>query len=148
MKNKNTKQMWIYASVLFIVALALILVTTLTQWKLILENNNLQVLDSFTQNSNQRIEQLTNETVVLKNQLLEAQHNFDDINAKYTELQTQYEALKSDKAFLDASNAKVYSLVNAYINNNKTAVKEQLKNFSKEELDAILPGFYDKANKL
>ena len=148
MKNKNTKQMWVYAGVLFIVALALILVTTLTQWKLIPENGNLQVLDSFTQNSNQRIEQLTAETVTLKNQLLEVQRNYDEVNAKYTALQAEHDALKSDEAFLNASNEKVYSLINAYLNNNKTAVREQLKNFSKEELEAILPGFYDKASKL
>ena len=56
--------------------------------------------------------------------------------------------LKNDKAFSDASNTKLYSLLNAYFKTKKTAVKEQLKNFSKEELDAILPGFYDKANNL
>ena len=139
--------MWIYAGVLFIVALALILITTITQWKLIPENGNLQVLDSFTQNSNQRIDQLTTETVNLKNQLNETQRTLDEINAKYQQLYTEHETLKSDKAFLDASNTKIYSLLNAYFKNDKTAVREQIKNFSKEELDAILPGFYDIANK-
>lgn len=145
MKNKNTKQMWIYAGILFIVALALILLTTITQWKLVPEYGNLQVLDSFTQNSNQRIDQLTAETVTLKNQLNASQQDLDALKSEYTNLQAQYEKLKSDKAFLDASNTKVYSLLNAYLKNDKTAVREQIKNFSKEELDAILPGFYDKA---
>ena len=148
MKNKNSKQMWIYASVLFIVALALIMITTIFQWKLVPEHGNLQVLDSFTQTSNERIDQLTNETVELKNQLNNVQSETEALKNENHNLKTQLDAQTGEKAYLEASNKKIYSLLNAYFADDEKAVKEQLSNFSKEELEAILPGFYDMANKL
>lgn len=141
MKNKSTKQMWIYAGVLFAVALILILVTTITQWKLIGENGNLQVLESFTQSSNQRIEQLTDENVKLKEELSNAQK----------ELVALKEALVSsenENAYIKDENEKLYSLIGSYLKGDKKAVREKLKSFSKEQLDAILPGFYDDASNL
>ena len=141
MKNKSTKQMWIYAGVLFAVALILILVTTITQWKLIGENGNLQVLDSFTQSSNQRIEQLTGENVKLKEELTKTQK----------ELSSLKEALVSsenENAYMKDENEKLYSLIDSYLKGNKKDVREKLKSFSKEQLDAVLPGFYDEASNL
>lgn len=148
MKNKNTKQMWIYAGILFIIAIALISITTITQWKLIPENGNLQVLNSFSQNSNQRIDQLTQENVDLKNKLDSVTKEYENAKASNEELVKQYELVNSDKNFIDASNKKLFSLLNAYLSNNKFSVKQQLANFSKEELEAVLPGFYDKANNM
>ena len=148
MKNKSTKQMWIYACILFIIALALILLTTLTQWKLVPESGNLQLLDTFTQNSAQRIDQLNQENVELKTELNQKESDFSKLTESYNSLLSEYETLKGDKAFLDASNKKLYNLINAYLSNDKESVREQIKEFSKEELDAVLPGFYDKAIKL
>lgn len=148
MKNKNTKQMWTYAGILFLIAIALITITTITQWKLIPESGNLQVLKSFSQNSNQRIDQLTQENVDLKNKLDSVTKEYENAKASNEELIKQYEVLNSDKSFVDASNKKLFSLLNAYFSNNKAAVKEQLANFSKEELESVLPGFYDKANSM
>lgn len=148
MKNKSTKQMWIYAGILFIIALALIMITTITQWKLVPESSNLQLLDTFTQNTTQRMDQLNQENINLKNQLNEKTSELTALTNSYNELYTENETLKSDKAFSDASNKKLYNLINAYINDDVSEVREQIKEFSREELNSILPGFYDKANKM
>lgn len=148
MKNKNTKQMWIYAGSLFLIAIILITVTTLTQWKLIPENGNLQVLKSFSQNSNQRIDQLTEENVNLKNKLDDISKEYENAKSTNEELLKQYESVNSEKEFMEASNEKIFSLLNSYLSNDKSAVKEQIANFSKEELESVLPGFYDKANNI
>ncbi len=141
MKNKSTKQMWIYAGVLFAVALILILVTTITQWKLIGENGNLQVLDSFTQSSNQRIEQLTGENVKLKEELAKTQKELSSLKEALV-------SLESENAYMKDENEKLYSLINSYLDGDKKAVREKIKSFSKEQLDAVLPGFYDEASNL
>lgn len=148
MKNKNTKQMWIYAASLFLIAIILITITTITQWKLIPQNGNLQVLKSFSQNSNQRIDQLTEENVNLKNKLDSVTKEYENAKSANEELVKEYETLNSDKKFIEASNEKLFSLLNAYFANDKASVKEQLSNFSKEELDAALPGFYEKASNM
>ncbi len=148
MKNKNTKQMWVYACFLFVIALALIVLTTIMQWKLVPESNNLQLLDTLTQNTTDRINQLNQENIDLTNALTKKQNELTELINSYNTLSSEYETLKNDKAFLDASNKKLYNLINAYIKNDFESVREQIKEFSKEELDSILPGFYDMANKL
>ena len=69
--KKSTKALRIYAAVLFIIAIGLIFMATILQARLIDDGDGIEVLGTFTKNTRQSIENLTNENIRLTNELTE-----------------------------------------------------------------------------
>lgn len=138
--KKSTKSLWIYAAVLFLVAIGLIFITTLTQARLVSHEGSFEVLGTFNKNAQQSIAILTDENVKLSNELNEA-------NVKIEKYQQDNAALQAAADTSAQMQKKVADLYRAYNAEDYETLSALLGEFTKESLDTYLPGFYDVAQE-
>lgn len=137
--KKSTKSLWIYAAVLFIIAIGLICSATILQARLISSDGDIWVLGTFTQNANQNIENLTNENIRLSGEL-------DAVTKSNQELKTKYDELKAQRDKDDQTRELLKQIYTAYDSKDYDALAPLLEKITQEEADMFLPGFYETAS--
>ncbi len=138
--KKSTKSLWIYAAVLFIIAIGLIFTATILQARLIDDGDGIEVLGTFTKNTRQNIENLTNENIRLTNELAEQ-------NKKNESLQSDYNTLKEQNDKTLQTKELVKQMYDLYSKKDYKALEPLLSQITPEETDEFLPGFYETAKK-
>lgn len=138
--KKSTKSLWIYAAVLFIIAIGLIFTATILQARLISSDGDIEVLGTFTKNTKQNIENLTNENIRLANELAEQ-------NKKNELLQSDYNTLKEQNDKTLQTKELVRQMYDLYSKKDYKALEPLLSQITAEEADEFLPGFYETAKK-
>lgn len=138
--KKSTKSLWIYAAVLFIIAIGLIFTATILQARLISSDGDIEVLGTFTKNTKQNIENLTNENIRLANELAEQ-------NKKNESLQADYNTLKEQNDKTLQTKELVKQMYDLYSKKDYKALEPLLSQITPEEADEFLPGFYETAKK-
>ncbi len=138
--KKSTKSLWIYAAVLFIIAIGLIFTATILQARLIDDGDGIEVLGTFTKNTRQNIENLTNENIRLTNELAEQ-------NKKNESLQSDYNTLKEQNDKTLQTKELVKQMYDLYSKKDYKALEPLLSQITAEEADEFLPGFYETAKK-
>lgn len=138
--KKSTKSLWIYAAVLFIIAIGLIFTATILQARLIDDGDGIEVLGTFTKNTRQNIENLTNENIRLANELAEQ-------NKKNESLQSDYNTLKEQNDKTLQTKELVKQMYDLYSKKDYKALEPLLSQITAEEADEFLPGFYETAKK-
>lgn len=139
--KKSTKSLWIYAAVLFIIAIGLIFTATILQARLISSDGDIEVLGTFTKNTKQNIENLTNENIRLANELAEQ-------NKKNESLQSDYNTLKEQNDKTLQTKELVKQMYDLYSKKDYKALEPLLSQITPEEADEFLPGFYETAKKV
>ena len=139
--KKSTKSLWIYAAVLFIIAIGLIFTATILQARLISSDGDIEVLGTFTKNTKQNIENLTNENIRLTNELAEQ-------NKKNESLQSDYNTLKEQNDKTLQTKELVKQMYDLYSKKDYKALEPLLSQITPEEADEFLPGFYETAKKV
>lgn len=138
--KKSTKSLWIYAAVLFIIAIGLIFTATILQARLISSDGDIEVLGTFTKNTKQNIENLTNENIRLANELAEQ-------NKKNELLQSDYNTLKEQNDKTLQTKELVKQMYDLYSKKDYKALEPLLSQITPEEADEFLPGLYETAKK-
>lgn len=138
--KKSTKSLWIYAAVLFIIAIGLIFTATVLQARLISSDGDIEVLGTFTKNTKQNIENLTNENIRLTNELTEQ-------NKKNESLQSEYNTLKEQNDKTLQTKELIKQMYDMYSKKDYNALEPLLSQITPEEADEFLPGFYETAKK-
>lgn len=138
--KKSTKSLWIYAAVLFIIAIGLIFMATILQARLIDDGDGIEVLGTFTKNTRQSIENLTNENIRLTNELTEQ-------NKKNESLQSEYNTLKEQNDKTLQTKELIKQMYDMYSKKDYNALEPLLSQITPEEADEFLPGFYETAKK-
>ena len=138
--KKSTKSLWIYAAVLFIIAIGLIFMATVLQARLISSDGDIEVLGTFTKNTKQNIENLTNENIRLANELVEQNKKNESLQSDYNTLKEQYDKAMQTKELVK----QMYDL---YSKKDYKALEPLLSQITPEEADDLLPGFYETAKK-
>lgn len=138
--KRSTKSLWIYAAILFIIAIGLIFTATILQARLISSDGEIQVLGTFTKNTKQSIANLTDENIRLSGELTALQtqkdalqSEFDDVSAKYTKAMQTKDIVKQ--------------MYDAYTKKDYKTLEPLLSQLTPEEADEFLPGFYETAKK-
>ena len=90
--KKSTKSLWIYAAVLFILAIGLIFTATILQARMISDDGEIEVLGTFTKNTKQSIADLTDKNIQLTNELAALQQQTATLQEEYDALKSQYDA--------------------------------------------------------
>ena len=138
--KKSTKSLWIYAAVLFIIAIGLIFMATILQARLIDDGDGIEVLGTFTKNTRQSIENLTNENIRLTNELTEQ-------NKKNESLQSEYNTLKEQNDKTLQTKELIKQMYDMYSKKDYNALEPLLSQITPEEADEFLPDFYETAKK-
>ncbi len=135
--KKSTKKLWIYITVLFSIAIVLILVTTFTQSKIVDNDGNLSVLGSLTATSKEKIVNLQNENANLKAEL-------EAVKTENIELKSNAETALTASTEQQRLKEQVASLYKAYTSGDHDKMKELISQLTKEQIDERIPGLYDK----
>lgn len=144
--KKSTKSLWIYTAILFIIAIALILATTLLQARLISSDGDIHVLGSFSKNATQNIAQLTEENVKLTNEL-------NALKQEHTTLKTDFENVNNAAATESRHKELMRQMYNAYKNDDYDALESILNTIEEQDLitieqaDAFIPDLYNRAKR-
>lgn len=138
--KKSTKSLWIYAAVLFLIAIGLILLTTLTQARLVNQDGNFEVLGTLNENAQKNVSRLTEENIALQGEL----------NTVKTENEALSEELDSARSAADASQNllnTIGALYSAQQAEDYETLEALLSGVTKEQIEPYLPGFYDQAQE-
>lgn len=138
--GKPNKSVWIYASAMFIMAIALILLTTLTQNRTGKDGEKFVLSEVFNSTAQQRIAMVSDENLQLKD--IAAQQA-----AKISKYEEQIAQLTAEKQKSNSLISVVGQLYTAYSGKKYEDAAEILTKITKEEADSILPGLYDNAKK-
>lgn len=136
--KKSTKSLWIYAAVLFILAIGLIFTATILQARLISDDGGIEVLGTFTKNTKQSIADLTDKNIQLTNELAALQQQTATLQEEYDALKSQYDAAQQKQDLLR-------QMYDAYNKDDYETLEPLLGQITQEEADALLPGFYETA---
>lgn len=121
-------------------AIGLIFTATILQARLISSDGDIEVLGTFTKNTKQNIENLTNENIRLANELAEQ-------NKKNESLQADYNTLKEQNDKTLQTKELVKQMYDLYSKKDYKALEPLLSQITPEEADEFLPGFYETAKK-
>lgn len=138
--NKSTKSLWIYAAVLFLAAIGLIFLTTITQARLVKNNGDFEVLGTLNENARQNVVRLTQENVALQNKINRLEDENKQLSAELESLKTAQDADQTIKQVV----AQAYD---AYAKKDYETLEALMENITKEQLDTYLPGFYAETQK-
>lgn len=139
--KKTTKSLWIYAAVLFIIAIVLILTATLLQARVISpDSGEIEVLGTFTRDLKQNVTTLTEENVSLTSKLNETTAQNEQLKAELDSVKAAYEKEIANKEIVK----KMYE---AYSNDDYTSLEPLFSQITAEEADTYIKGLYKKAKR-
>lgn len=138
--KKSTKSLWIYAAVLFLIAIGLILLTTLTQARLVNHDGNFEVLGTLNENAQKNVSRLTEENIALQGELSTLKNENETLKA---ELDSAHVTATASETLLNT----VASLYSARQAEDYESLDSLLSGVTKEQLEPYLPGFYDQAQE-
>lgn len=144
--KKATKSLWLYAATLFIIAIALISTATLMQARLVSSDGNIEVLGTFTKNTKQSIENLTNENIELANKL-------NEMTNAYNTLKTDFENVFNDAATQSRHKEIMRQMYSAYANDDYDSLDALFKKINEQSLiteqeaNQFIPGFFARAKR-
>ncbi len=139
--KKSTKSLWLYAAVLFIIAIALIITATLLQARVISpDTGEIEVLGTFTRDIKQSVTNLTEENVSLTNKLHE-------ITAQNDSLKTELDTVKASYEKELANKETVKQMYVALDKKDYEALEPLLAQITAEEADTYIEGLYAQAQK-
>lgn len=137
---KKTKSLWIYAAVLFLLAVALILTATLLQARLISSDGNIEVLGTFTKDAKQNIASLTEENVNLTSEINALREENENLKAAAEEAEKNY-------TNLDSLREDMASLYKAYRDDDFENLETLFEKVTKEDCEKFIPGLYERVRK-
>ena len=146
--KKDTKSLWIYAAVLLTIAIALIVITTLSQAQLVEHNGNFEVFGTLMQTSEENIARLTNENIELSNKNVTLSDENAVLIAENAELKDEVTAQEANASAVDQTRVLSANILSAYIAEDTELLTTLLSSTTQESLDAFLPGLYTLANDL
>lgn len=139
--KKTTKSLWIYAAVLFIIAIALIITATLLQARVISpDTGEIEVLGTFTRDIKQSVTELTDENVNLTTRLHEATAQNEQLTNELDALRTEHEKELKNKETVK----QIYAALEA---KDYTALEPLLAQITADDADTYIEGLYDDAEK-
>lgn len=138
--KKSTKSLWIYAAILFLIAIGLILLTTLTQARLVNHDGNFEVLGTLNENAQKNVSRLTEENISLQGQITALK----DDNAT---LAAELDSVKATSAASENMLSTIAALYHAQQKEDYETLQTLLSSITKEQLEPYLPGFYDQAQE-
>ena len=138
--KKSTKSLWIYAAVLFIIAIGLIFTATILQARMISDDGEIEVLGTFTKNTKQSIADLTDKNIQLTTELAEQQKQNETLQEEYNALKGSYDAAQQKQDL-------IRQMYDAYSKKDYETLEPLLGQITPEEADLLLPGFYATAKE-
>ena len=138
--KKSTKKLWIYITILFSIAIVLILVTTFTQSKIVDNEGNLSLLGTLTATSKEKIVNLQTENANLKAEL-------DTVKADNEQLKIDAEAYNATITEQQALKEKTAALYKAYVEGDTEKMQLYFSQLTKEQIEERIPGLYDRVQK-
>lgn len=133
---KMRKSLWVYLSVLLFTAIALIILTTIMQYKVIDDDGKFDISSSFTQNAKQNIQSLTEKNIELGASL-------DEANSQNAALKEELDASRSELEKITQERDNAAKLYAAYKDGDKDKMREIMQNTDRGVLEIYIPGLYD-----
>lgn len=138
--KKGTKSLWIYTAILFSIAIVLILLTTLTQSKIVDNDGNLSVLGSFTATSKEKIINLQNENIALLDEL----NTLQEANARAQAAADGLAETVQTEQTLKENVAKLYA---AYADDDDSTMRALLTTLTEDQINERIPGLYGRVQR-
>lgn len=139
--KKTTKSLWLYAALLFIIAIALIITATLLQARVISPSDGeIEVLGTFTRDIKQNVTTLTDENIRLSGEVSSLAAENASLKAALEETKALYEKELDNKETFN----KLYK---AYKNDDYKSIGTLLKEISEEESNKYINGLYGLAEE-
>lgn len=139
--KKTTKSLWIYAAVLFIIAIALIITATLLQARVISpDTGEIEVLGTFTRDIKQNVTDLTDENVNLTTRLHEATAQNEQLTSELDALKAEHEKELKNKEIVK----QMYTALKA---KDYEALEPLFEQITAKDADTYIEGLYAEAEK-
>lgn len=130
--KRNIKPLWIYSTLLLVIAIVLIAVTTWIQAQISITNTKI----TFDKTAQQNIADLTSKYA-------EAQKQVASLSGLVTSLQTELDELKLANAEREATEEKIRECYKAYRQKRYSELEELSEGITEEQFEAYVPGFYE-----